>query len=77
MNPFTRFFAPGPITFWRGLRTGDARSIVIGGLLLFRRYLKRPSGPAKVSSIRLRPGKSVLVRVMRDEGEPREFRIDA
>lgn len=75
MNPFTRFLAPGPITLWRGLRTGDPRSILIGGFLLFRRYLKQPD-TGRVSTIRVRPGKSVLVRVTRDHGEPTELRID-
>ncbi len=76
MNPVARFLAPGPVTLWRGLRTGDPRWILLGSLLLFRRYLKRPEPKGRVSSVRLRPGKSVLVRVMPDQGEPAEFRID-
>ncbi|NOY55957.1 MAG: fumarylacetoacetate hydrolase family protein [Actinobacteria bacterium] len=52
---------------FRGLRTGDARLILIGAALLGFRWLRKPSGDALVYKQRLRPGDTVEIRL-----EPQE-----
>ncbi|NIA24616.1 MAG: hypothetical protein GWP04_03515 [Gammaproteobacteria bacterium] len=51
----------------RGLRTGDARLILIGAALLGFKWLRKPKVDALVYKRRLRPGDTLKIRL-----EPQE-----
>ena len=66
----------GATYLFRGLREGDVRVFALGAALLLLKLARRTK-PAELPTLRLRPGQSVALRVIRGDEDPVEYRIDA
>ncbi len=71
-----RLIGRGPVYLFRGLREGDVALFAAGALLAFMR-LNRRSRETKKTSIKLKAGQSVALRVTRAGADPVSYQIDA
>jgi hypothetical protein len=58
---FMRIDQPAVRNLFKGLRTGDARLVLFGALLLAFGFLRKSRSPQLVYQKRLRPGQSIRV----------------
>ena len=76
MSIISRLVPKGAKYLFRGLREGDVALLAVGTILMLIRFGRRTRS-TKVTTVTLKAGESVALRVTRSGADPVAYRIDA